>query len=120
MSFFVYDRELLPVLLSVTCSLLSGLISDYMFKGVSSALKFEIITDDPIALSTEIMKTTEHGCTMVPATGMYSGESRSMLICIINKRQRVEMEQIIAKYQGSFGFCSPVKSTYGFFERFRR
>lgn len=120
MSYFVYDRELLPVVLSVTCALLSGLISDYMFKGVSSALKFEIITDCPVELSREIMETTEHGCTMVPATGMYSGESRAMLVCIINKRQRVEMEQIIAKYKGSFGFCSPVKSTYGFFDRFQQ
>ena len=119
MSYFVYDRELFPVVLSVLCALTSGIVSDYLFKGVSSALKFEIITGNPEELAKEIMEKTDHGCTQVSARGMYSGTEKAMLICIINKRQRVEMERIIAKYEGSFGFCSPVKSTYGYFERFR-
>jgi len=38
-------------------------------------------------------------------------------VCIVGKKQRIEMEKIISKYEGSFGFCSPVKSTYGSFRR---
>lgn len=119
MSYFVYGKVLFPVLLSVLSAFVSGVISDYLFKGVGSALKFEIITDRPVELSGEIMEQLEHGCTQVPAKGMYSGKESSMLICIINRKQRVEMERIISKYEGSFGFCSPVKSTYGYFERFQ-
>ena len=119
MSYFVYGRELFPVILSVLCAFVSGVISDHLFRGVESALKFEIITDQPDALAREIMEQLEHGCTRIPATGMYSGSETTMLICVINKRQRVEMEQLISKYRGSFGFCSPVKSTYGRFDRIR-
>lgn len=119
MSYFVYGKVLFPVLLSVLSAFVSGVISDYLFKGVGSALKFEIITDRPVELSGEIMEQLEHGCTQVPAKGMYSGKESSMLICVINRKQRVEMERIISKYEGSFGFCSPVKSTYGYFERFQ-
>jgi uncharacterized membrane-anchored protein YitT (DUF2179 family) len=119
MSYFVYGRELFPVILSVLCAFVSGVISDHLFRGVESALKFEIITDQPDALAREIIEQLEHGCTRIPATGMYSGSETTMLICVINKRQRVEMEQLISKYRGSFGFCSPVKSTYGRFDRIR-
>ena len=119
MSYFVYGRELLPVILSVMSAFVSGVISDHLFKGVDSALKFEIITCSPEALSKEIMERLDHGCTQIHARGMYSGADTAMLVCVINKRQRVEMERIIAQYEGSFGFCSPVKATYGDFERFQ-
>lgn len=117
MSYFVYGMHLFPVLLSILCSLVSGFISDYLFQGRRSAIKFEIVTYQPEALSKEIMETLRHGCTRVPSVGMYSGMESAMLICVINKRQRVEMERIISKYEGSFGICSPVKSTYGDFDR---
>ena len=118
MSYFVYGRYALPVILSILCSLISVFISDYMLKGASSALKFEIVINKPTELAEEIMRELDHGCTQVPAKGMYSGTESSMLICIISKKQRVEIERIISKYEGSFGFCSPVKSTYGYFKYF--
>ena len=119
MSYFVYGRVLLPVILSVMSALVSGVISDRMFKGTGSALKFEIVTTQPTELSREIIEKLDHGCTQVPARGMYSGRESALLICVVNKKQRVDMERIIAKYEGSFGYCSPVKSTYGYFERFQ-
>ena len=119
MSYFVYGRRALPVILSITCSLISGFISDLLLKGATSALKFEIVTSAPEEMSAEIIAKLEHTCTKLPATGMYSGTDCAMLVCIINKKQRIEMEKIIASYEGSFGFCSPVKSTYGYFEKIK-
>ena len=119
MSYFVYGRRALPVILSITCSLISGFISDLLLKGATSALKFEIVTSAPEEMSAEIIEKLDHTCTKLPATGMYSGTDCAMLVCIINKKQRIEMEKIIASYEGSFGFCSPVKSTYGYFEKIK-
>ncbi len=116
-SYFVYGRRSLPVIISILSSLVSGVISDYMLKGAMSGLKFEIVTNKPAELSSEIMEKLDRGCTEIPARGMYSGAESSMLVCVIGKKQRVEMEKIISKYEGSFGFCSPVKSVYGYFER---
>lgn len=118
MSYFVYGRRALPVILSILSSLVSGFISDYMLKGAMSGLKFEIVTNKPTELSAEIMERLDRGCTEIPARGMYSGAESSMLVCVIGKKQRVEMEKIISKYEGSFGFCSPVKSIYGYFQRY--
>ena len=118
MSYFVYGRILFPVILSIFCAFLGSVISDYMFRGVGSALKFEIVTDRPDELAREIMDYLNHGCTMLPSKGMYLGKESALLICVVNKKQRVDMERIIAKYEGSFGYCSAVKSTYGSFARF--
>ncbi len=117
-SYFVYGRRSLPVILSILSSLVSVCISDYMLKGAMSALKFEIVTSKPRELAAEIMEKLDRGCTEIPSRGMYSGSQSSILVCVIGKKQRVEMEKIIAKYEGSFGFCSPVKSTYGSFHRY--
>ena len=116
-SYFVYGRRTLPVILSVICSLVAGYVSDRLLKGASSALKFEIVTESPEALAGDIMHTLERGCTRLPSVGMYSGKQSAVLVCIVNKRQRFEMERIISKYVGSFGYCSPVSSTYGYFDR---
>lgn len=117
MSYFVYGRRALPVILSILSSLVSGFVSDYLLKGAASALKFEIVTSRPREMASEIMERLDRGCTEIPARGMYSGAESYVLVCIVGKKQRIEMEKIISKYEGSFGFCSPVKSTYGSFRR---
>ena len=117
MSYFVYGRRALPVILSILSSLVSGFVSDYLLKGAMSALKFEIVTSRPREMAAEIMEKLDRGCTEIPARGMYSGSNSSMLVCVIGKKQRFEMEKIISGYEGSFGFCSPVKSIYGSFLR---
>lgn len=117
MSYFVYGRRALPVILSILSSLVSGFVSDYLLKGAASALKFEIVTSRPREMAAEIMERLDRGCTEIPARGMYSGAESYVLVCIVGKKQRIEMEKIISKYEGSFGFCSPVKSTYGSFRR---
>lgn len=117
MSYFVYGRRTMPVILSVLCSLITGYVSDRLLKGASSALKFEIVTESPEALAGDIMNILERGCTKLPSVGMYSGKQSAVLVCIINKRQRFEMERIISKYRGSFGYCSAVSSTYGYFDK---
>ena len=119
MSYFVYGKQTLPVLLSISCAFVTGYISDYLLKGASSALKFEIVTDSPDELAKDIMSNLARGCTRLPAVGMYSHTESAVLMCVVNKRQRFDMERIISKYEGSFGICTPVRSTYGAFRRGR-
>lgn len=116
-SYFVYGRRAMPVIVGIVCSFTGGFVSDNILKGRATALKFEVITNDKDTLSSEIMNVTGHGCTSIPAFGMYEGAERTMLICIVNKRERVDIERIISKYPGTFAYCCPVKCTYGEFDR---
>jgi len=93
MSYFVYGRRALPVILSILSSLVSGFVSDYLLKGAASALKFEIVTSRPREMAAEIMERLDRGCTEIPARGMYSGAESYVLVCIVGKKQRIEMRK---------------------------
>lgn len=116
-SYFVYGRQVFPVLMSVVCSFVGGFVSDTIIKGAGAALKFEIITSRPEELSREIMERLRHGCTRIPARGMYSGTETALLICVVSTRQRTELERIIARHEDTFAYCSHVRRTYGYFRR---
>ena len=70
----------------------------------------------PEELSRELMQSLHHGCTVIPARGMYSNTERAMLICVVNRRQVVEFERIIKKYEGTFAYISTVNGTVGQFD----
>ncbi len=117
MSYFVYGRRILPVTVSVVCGFAGSMISDTLLKGRETALKFEVITEHAEALSGELMQGLGHGCTCIPACGMYESRQNVLLICVVNKRQRYDFEAIIAKYPNTFAYCCSVKCTYGCFDK---
>ncbi|MCQ2385516.1 MAG: YitT family protein [Clostridia bacterium] len=115
-SFFVYGMRILPVLVSIVCALFGSLLSDAVFKGQSTALKFEIITDKPFELAAEIMEKLAHGCTALSGKGMYGGKEKTLLICVVANRQKYDMESILSRYDDAFSYCYAVKATYGSFD----
>ncbi len=116
-SYFVYGQRLLPVIVSIVCGFAGSIVSDTVLKGRETALKFEVITENAEELARELMDTLEHGCTCVRSSGMYENTQNCLLICVVNKRQRYDFEQIIAKYPNTFAYCCPVKCTYGYFDK---
>lgn len=120
-SFFVYNRDgsftdkLDPVLLALVCLFVTSKVSDVIVQGFKSAYKFEIITSDPDTLADEIMAKLHHGVTKINAEGMYSREGKSMLVCIIRKRQIAELQRIVRRYPDTFAYFTPVSEVYGKF-----
>jgi uncharacterized membrane-anchored protein YitT (DUF2179 family) len=86
-----------------------------MIKGTRTAAKFEVVTTHPDELSRELLETLHHGCTVIPAKGAYTGEGKSVLLCVVNRRQVVEFEQIIRRYDDTFAIVSTVNATVGKF-----
>lgn len=121
-SFFVYYSgensfavNLVPVLLALVSLFVTSKACDVIVDGFRSAYKFEIITDHPEEIAFEIMNTTHHGVTMMHATGMYSHEDKSYLVCIIRKRHIATVQRIIKTYPGTFASFSPTSEVYGKF-----
>jgi uncharacterized membrane-anchored protein YitT (DUF2179 family) len=50
------------------------------------------------------------------AIGMFSGSPRTVLICVINRHQIVEMERILSGYPDVFAYMSTVRETIGNFK----
>ena len=117
LSYFVYGYQIEPVILCILYSYMSSTVSDSMLKSGRSAIRFEIITPDPDALSREIIERLHHSATLIPAKGMYSGEEKNLLICVINKSQIPALSKIIRKHPNSFAIMSPVSEVMGNFKK---
>ena len=116
-SYFVYGFQLEPVILCILYSFMSSTVSDNMLKSGRSAIRFEIITDNPEELSRDIIEKLHHSCTLIPAKGMYSGKEKNMLICVINKSQIATLSKLIRKYPRSFAIMSGVSEVMGNFKK---
>ena len=64
-----------------------------------------------------MIQTLHHGCTLLSARGMYTQREKSMLVCVVNRRQIVDFERIVKKYDGTFAYVSTVNGTVGMFRR---
>lgn len=116
-SYFVYDFQIEPVLLCVLYSFASSSVRDRMSQNSRSAVRFEIVTDQPEELGQAIIRSLHHSSTLIPAKGMYSGKSVSVLICVINKSQVAELAAIVRSFPGSFVIMSHVSQIIGNFKR---
>ena len=116
-SYFVYGYQIEPVLLCILYSFMSSTVSDNMLKSGRSAIRFEIITDHPEELSRAIIERLHHSCTLIPAKGMYSGEEKNLLICVINKSQIAALSKIIRQHPNSFAIMSSVSEVMGNFKK---
>ena len=63
------------------------------------------------------MTKLKHGVTEIRVQGMYSGNEKYMLVCIINKRQVGEMMKIIKSYPDTFASFEKVNEVFGNFKR---
>lgn len=116
LSFFVYNYQFEPVILCLIYCYLSSSISDTILKGGKSAMKFEVITRQPEALSHQLLQQLHHGVTVLQAEGMYSETPRCLLICVVNRHQVVQFQEILSQFPDTFAYVSSVSETMGNFK----
>ena len=117
LSYFVYGFQMEPVLLCILYSFASSTVRDRMSQNSRSAVRFEIVTEDPQKLSDAIIRSLHHSSTMIPAKGMYSGRDTNVLICVVNKSQVAELLSIVKAHPSSFVIMSHVAQVIGNFKK---
>ena len=60
-------------------------VSDGLIEGMKFAKAAYIITEKPTQVAEVIMKELPRGVTGLPARGMYSGQEKTMLFCVVSK-----------------------------------
>lgn len=113
-SIFVYG-ELEAVLFSLIYSYFTSRVSDNILKGIKSALRVEIVTDNPEPIARELANKLHHGVTEMRALGMYSRKEKFVLVCVINKRELSDFENMIRKFPNVFVSVSSVNQIFGRF-----
>lgn len=117
-SYFVYGYNMQPVILCILYSFIVSNVSDKMLRGGKSALKFEVITDQPEELAEDIMCLLGRGVTILSAKGMYTKHEHALLVCVINKHQIARFNAILKLHGESFAYISSVSEVLGnFYDR---
>ena len=117
-SIFVYRGDtsmafINPVMLSLTEEFSHALVGDTILTGFKTALKYEIITDDPESISNAVMTKLGRGVTCMDVTGMYSHSKRYMLICVIRKNQLAEFNKILQAHPNTFAYVLNTREVIG-------
>ena len=113
----VYSYE--PVCLCLLYCFLSSFIGNVLIKGGKSAYKFFIITSHADEIDYEIVHTLKHSATKIIGTGIYSNKEKDVIICVVNKHQIVEFQNILKRYDDTFAFVETVNETIGNFLRIK-
>lgn len=103
-SVFVYNNGITPMLLSLMQEFSQSMVGDVISTGFKTAIKFEIITNNPDEISKELIEKLGRGVTRISVTGMYSGDEKSLVVCVIKKRQVAEFNKILQKYPDTFAY----------------
>lgn len=118
--FVFYDADntiaynLLPIMMSAFEAYIDSKTNDSLTNGFHSAIEFRIITVKPDEMAKCLMKELSRGVTALPAVGMYTKENRTMLLCVINRRQVATLKRVMKSVDpDSFAVMSNVSQVLG-------
>lgn len=120
LSYFVYNFNIEAVILSIAYSFITSRVSDGIIKGGERAIKAEIVTTHPDEIARMLIEKLGHGVTIVHAEGGYTHQSKSLLICIINRHQVVRFTELVSMFPDTFACISDVNKTLGNFRHVTR
>lgn len=120
LSYFVYDFNVEPVILCIVYCFITSHVSDGMLKSGKQAIRAEIVTPHAAEVSDCLLRELRHGVTILPAVGGYSHQSKSMLVCVINKHQITRFTEIMRQFPDTFVCVSNVTETLGNFKKVAR
>lgn len=105
---------LLPVALSAFEAYIESKTNESITNGFQSAVEFRIITDRPEEMARALMKELSRGVTAIPATGMYTKITHTMLLCVVSRRQVGTLQRIMRSVDAdSFAVTSKVSQVLG-------
>lgn len=122
-SLFVYadtSYNYKPVCLCVIYCFISTFLGNIIIQGSKQAYKFTVITTHADEISAEVLTTLKHGATKLTAVGAYKMEEKQVLICVVNKHQIVDFQDILKKYDNTFSFVENVGNTFGNFAKVKK
>lgn len=70
-------------------------VSDGIIEGLKFSKSVYIITDKPDEVARMVMEDIDRGITGISAKGMYSGEDKLMLFCVVGKKELVQLKEKI-------------------------
>ena len=76
-------------------------VMDFILDGPKRAKTLMIITQKPDEVRDYIMDKMSRGATLIPGTGMYTGEERGIIYVVLSRREMVELRSFVAELDPS-------------------
>ena len=115
-SAFVYD--MVSAMYALICIFLCNLVVDFVLEGPNASHSFFIISDKSEEIAKRIMSELERGVTGIDATGMYSGQKKQVLLCVVSRLETTRLRRIVFSTD-SRAFLISSKSSETFGEGFK-
>ncbi len=91
----IYVCGIRASLYAVFAVYITSRVSDLITEGGKFSKSVYIISDQYEQIADAVMHQMNRGTTLLPAVGMYRGEERSMLFCIVSKKEVVTLKEYI-------------------------
>ena len=92
-SAFVFDTN--AAMYALVCAMVCNLVVDFVLEGPNSSHSFFIISDRYQQIADRIMKELDRGVTALNGTGMYSGQDKQVLLCVVSRMETVALRRIV-------------------------
>lgn len=89
-------------------------VSDGIIEGLKFSKQAYIITNRPSEIAAMIMEEIDRGVTGISARGMYSGEEKTMLYCVVGKKEIVLLKERVDEIDpNAFVIVSDAREVHG-------
>ncbi len=91
----IYAFGIKAALYAIVAIYVTSKVSDTLMEGMKYAKAVFIVSDKYKQISDEIMTQMDRGVTGLGAVGMYSGDEKCMLYCVVSKKEIVVLKEMI-------------------------
>ena len=106
---FVF-KDLNIVMYAFIAVTVSGKVMDYVLYGSDEAKLIYIISDEAEKIIARILKEVDIGATILDGAGAYTGNSKKVIMCVVQKKRAPEIEEII-KHEDNNAFMIVTSAT---------
>lgn len=92
-SAFVFDQQ--AAMYALICTFLMNVVVDLVLEGPNSATSYFVISARSDEIAQRVMEQMDRGVTAFYAKGMYSGEDKQVLLCVVNRFESVLLRKIV-------------------------
>lgn len=93
--FYVFGVR--PALYAIVAIFITAKVSDTLMEGLKFSKAAYIISDHHELVAQKILEDLDRGVTGIMAKGMYSGEEKCMLYCVVSKKEIVRVKEVVAE-----------------------
>lgn len=97
----LYVFGLRPSMYAIVAIYISSKVIDNILEGMKFSKAAYIVTDHYDEIAKKIMEELERGVTGLEAHGMYSGEEKCVLYCVVSKKEIVRLKELVHQVDGN-------------------